>query len=320
MLGNSPKFKYQSQNFKDKLAKAKTYKRNSSPLAENKFVKFLQKKGLTTWQVKLSFLILLASFIYLLFIPNFLQILFVEISGPDQEQTVLIENKIQSFLNKGIVFKQKNLLLLSKNNLVSFLEQQDEIIKVESLSKIFPNKIKLSIQPRKATYTFNCENTSSDYSNDGKYLKPTEQLASTTAHLIKLVVKPPCPNTDYRIPPAYLTILENLPEQILEALKLKVSSFEFSTKTDPDIKVILENNVFILLDTNSYETVIGQNLKTLYQNLSDEEKKRLFYVDLRIKNKAFVCFKGNACTEQTTIKPVSPEVTASSTTNSIINP
>jgi cell division septal protein FtsQ len=72
----------------------------------------------------------------------------------------------------------------------------------------------------------------------------------------------------------------------------------------------------IFLDASLDLEQILTQYKLLWENLKTEQRQNLYYVDLRIKGKAYVCYKNTACAKEILAIPA-PTNTASSTPQTI---
>jgi len=315
------RIKYRSFRFKKELEKARHYKRSAKHLPETKTEVLLARIGLGSWRNKLSLGFALLGLIYLVFIPNFLFIKSYEIQGEQLTHETEHRASVSSFLSQSRVWPQKNLLLLSGSALNKKLTAEPWIISVDKIQKIWPNRLIIKVTERREFALVETPEANYIYSNDGRKLQTLDSSSTPPSNLI--VLKTPANlKPEQEIPSTSLELLKILQNKIPEICQATVSAYNFFPDTSPDLEAITAAGYKIIFDTSLDNKETFENLAVLLGKLSPDEKNRLAYIDLRIKNKAFTCFKGTSCTEPVTFKnPFTiGGASTSSASSTLINP
>ena len=107
---------------------------------------------------------------------------------------------------------------------------------------------------------------------------------------------------EQEIPSASLELINTLQTKIPEICQATVSSYNFFPGISPDLEAVTAAGYKLIFDTSLDNTEAFENLSVLLDKLTSDEKIRLAYIDLRIKNKSYVCFAGTSCTQFTEFK------------------
>ncbi len=292
------KIKYRNLHFKRELEKARQYKRPARQLPETKTAVFLEKIGLGSRLSKFFTLLAFCLLVYLVFIPNFLFIKSVQITGDSLVHKQQHEDIVASFLNSSRAWPQKNLLLLSSGKLKQDLAKDPWVISVDSVEKVWPNRLAIRLTERREFALVETKDAKMVFSNDGRYLSTL--TGSTTPDNTLVVLKTSEDlSQDKPLPSASLELIRTLQQKIPEICHSTVSAYDIYPSTNPDVEAETAAGYKLIFDTSNDSTEVLDNLSVLIDKLSQDEKNRLFYIDLRIKNKAYVCFKGTSCTTDT---------------------
>jgi len=296
------KIRFHHQGFKKRLQEARYYKRSARTLPEGKWGSFLFKIGLGSWPAKFLATCLALFTIYLIYIPNFLFVKTLRIENVEGEYKVEAEKTLNAYFNKNFFWPQKNLLLLSKVSLKNYLEKNSaKISAVKTIQKDFPSTLILNLEPRVDQYLLTAEDTRYQYiiSNDGLVVASLLEAQSTSSlnKLLKISVKrmeEPANGQrilDDRLISAISLISQNLQTQT----NLELDSFELFGLTEPDLTVNTKNGFKILFDVKLDAKEILERLRLLLGQISEADKQRLYYLDMRIVNRGYVCYKNTAC-------------------------
>jgi cell division septal protein FtsQ len=320
-----PKVRFQRQNFQQKLDQARTYKRASKTFPTGSGEAFLIKIGLGSWISRIIVVLILGCVVWIIYVPNFLYIKKIQISGLNSTQTIAAEQKVNDYFNINKIWPQKNLLILSKNRLGNYLLREDsDILYVDSVKKKLPNTLQLNLIPRFNQFVLQTAGGLYALSNDGKVAaqlteSDLQSTSSPYSNLIKITVAKE--QNTLEIGQNYLSLnlvdtLNTLIVKIPETLKTNVQSFEMQTPDDLNLNVQLTSGYKLILDTKSDLSGIWQKLGVLFSNISPQDQSKLFYVNMTIPERAYVCFKGQPCTQPSRINN---STTTTSTLNSTLN-
>lgn len=290
------RIKYRDLRFKKELEKARQYKRLARHLPETKFEILLSRLCLGSWQSKLLLILVFCGLVYLVFIPNFLFIKSYEVQGERLAHEAEHRQVINGFLTQSRVWPQKNLLLLSSSALKKKLATESWIISVDSIQKIWPNRFVVKVNERREFALVETPGARYIFSNDGKKLETLDSSSTPPSSL--LILKTPASlKPEQEIPSASLELIKILQNKIPEICQATVSFYIFYPDINPDLEAVAAAGYKLIFDTSLDNKETFENLSVLLGKLSPEEKNRLAYIDLRIKNKAYICLKGTSCTE-----------------------
>lgn len=302
MLENRDKrIKYRGLRFKRELERARKWKRPARQLPETAWENLLKKIGLAGWKTRLLLGVLFAGLIYLIWIPNFLYIKSFEVTGKNLKHEPEHRENVAAFLNSGRFWPQKNLALLSSGRLRQKLLAKPWVIAVKRVQKTWPNKLKIELEERREYALLESREKKYVFSNDGRNLSSLE-ASSTPAEILINLKTPEEVKPEQELPAELLSFIGLLQNRIPEICRSTVSSYTIHPLTNPDLEAETAAGYKVIFDTSYDNTENLANLSVLMDKLSPDEKNRLYYVDLRIKNKAFVCFKGTSCTQNQEIK------------------
>lgn len=181
------KVKYQSSQFKTKLARARTYQRNSGGLS--KYVRFFKSKqwSFRFWLLALVGLGLIGFFGYLLFYPNWLYIREVRVVGARTALEQELHGQLERYLDQRTFFvPHRNMLFLHLPDLQSYLLAVNPgVWRVDEVKKRWPHSLTVQVVPRDPAFTVTTHEGTWLVSNDGLTLPNTTQQTNTlliTAH------------------------------------------------------------------------------------------------------------------------------------------
>jgi cell division septal protein FtsQ len=292
--------RFQHRQFKRQLQDARDYKRPVYQTRQTVWQIFFSKIGLGTIRAKIFLIIIIALAIYLAYIPNVFTIKEIQISGATANLQAETADNVKTFFKKNALSGQNNLLLLSKNRLADYLlENNKNISRVDGIRKKFPNRLIINLQPRIAQYLVEANHKSFIVANDGLILEETELTAasSTDSQLIPFTISQDLDSMPLRniFGQNLLQTLQTLNRQLPQITSSRIKSFAAGGPDEPDLDVHLDAGYKILFDSKSDLDLTLERLKILLSQISPADLKKLYYLDMRIKNRGYVCFKNTAC-------------------------
>ncbi len=324
--------RFQHSRFRKELQKARGYKRTPSQISENFLKTTLHKIGLGSYTAKIIagvFLLLLA---YLAYIPNFLTIQHITVVGATPEEQATVHSEIETYLHSNKLLAQQNIFLLSKNKLSKYLLTNDtKILFVEKIEKKYFNSLTITLTPRAETYELQTQFTNYILYQDGivsKKIPITEASTTPLANmvLIKIHNLKTLEIGQNALPPGLLNNFLALQNLINKNLPLTTAYLEMTEESSPDIDLFTTSGYKFLFDKNPDIQKLRAQLPLLWSKMSESQKKSLYYIDMRIPDRGFICLKNTACTvdysvEISTTSPPS-NLTPTTTTSSLptINP
>lgn len=313
-----PKIRFQNARFKRHLEKARNYKRTSRVLPQTSWGIFLSKIGLNSWVNQGIFFIIILLFIYLVFVPNVFFVKNLAVLGmPDQYQQNT-ENSANLFLNKRNPFPQKNLLVLSKKQLSSFLLKNNQrVLNVKKITKKFPSTLIVELEPRLDTFFVKSKVGEYLVSNDGITMGAIEPTSTGSLPNLPILININSDNvyiTGHRLlPPETAEAIIKLNEKLPKAVNSEIVSFEIPSFKTKNLLVNFTAGFKLYLNTELKTEETLNRLELLFSQYSNAEINNLYYVDMRFEGRGYTCNKNAPCIKEIVL-PVS---SASSSTPTI---
>lgn len=265
---------------------------------------------------------------YIFFIPNFLFIRTVLVTGGSQELQTQVQGQVQNYVahNRINLLPQKNLLFFKPEPLREFLlATNPSVYQVKKIDKKYWHTVEVEIVPRSPTYLLQSPRGTFIVSNDGVVLSAVNGPLDAAGFLVVTTNSPEevMLGKPYFSEPL-LQILAVIPEQVAEKISLRVHSVELvsvyvgpsSTQMLPsrDIIVYTEKDpqgVYapfkIILDIQSNIAETFERLQLLLSQQSPDRLKNLSYIDMRFKQKGFICLENAPCARESLITlPITP--------------
>ncbi len=270
-------------------------------MPEGAWSSFFYKIGVGTTPSKIGVLGIFVFLIYFSFIPNLFFIKNIKIEGAGNQQAENISSTIKSYLAKKNPWPRRNLILLSKTKLNAYLlENNQNILKIDGITKDFPNTLRLQISIRADTFAVSAPNGTFLAGSDGlirSRLDPAAPDAGQQPGLINVKITPQNPVFAGRpaFPAELAEMLKIFTEGLAGAAKTGLLSFEIPGAPSTDITAETTSGFEIKLARHGNAQEALAKLKLIYSQLSDPEAKNLYYIDLRFDDKAYVCYKNTAC-------------------------
>jgi hypothetical protein len=309
---NDSRVRFQHQAFKRQLRQARQHKRvppkSQGPASAN-ILKILGKGS--PW-AKFGFSLAVALLAYFIYIPNFLYVKNVEISGLDQKNSQDIKFLLAQYFAGQKFFPKNNSVILPAKALASYLLSADKNLLKVNIDKQLPGTLKISGELRKNEFLISSPEGRFTVSNDGLV---SADSASSTAEAALTIIKirdnapmepgSPYPNQQQLEAAAFLA------GQLQEKINARTDYFEVQNFKQTDITAATKDGYRLMLDYGGDLPDTLNKLRLLFNSIAPQDLKRLAYVDMRIKNRGYVCLKGASCA-------VSPPVvkTATSTASS----
>lgn len=164
-----PKIRFQNRQFNQKLHQARTYKRTVRAIPEGGFQRFLTAIGLGSAWKQILALLILGGLIYIVYIPNFLSIQKIIITGMSPDDTTATQNAVEEVIKSAHFFDpQRNLLFLSKSRVSQAVMHVAGVDRVNSIKKDFKNKtVTISITSKYERFLVRDSEKVYDVYNDG---------------------------------------------------------------------------------------------------------------------------------------------------------
>ena len=311
--------RFQNASFKQRLQAHRGYKRQSRALPDTDWAVFLSKIGLGTWLARILTLLVLFLLIYIVYIPNFLFIKQINITGVSGNELVSVQNSVNAYLGKTLPWPQKNLILLSKPKLSEFLlSNNKKILKIDSVNKKLPATLNITIEPRLDLLSLQTPLATYSVSNDGLVTNELIANASGTLPTLPILIKLNSAESiivgHTILPQSKIDFINSINGRLPSIVKSSIIDFQISDLETPDLTVNFQNNFRVIFDSSLDLNKTLSRLALLTSQYADADFKKLDYIDMRFEGRGYVCSKGNPC-----IKDISLPNNASTTQPSITN-
>lgn len=301
--------RFQNIEFRKSLKTAREYKRNAKTISQTPWAIFLRSVGLKS---NLSRLLLVAALIltlYLLYFPNFLTVRSIQVEGVETTVAESVHDTVTDYFRQGRLTARQNLLLTSKTGLTEYLLQNNQkILQVIAIKKKFPATLVIQLIPRTDSYLGEYGGQKFILSNDGlvtKKLADNEVATTTNLTLLKLPEGIQPTIGQRYLAQNYMFSLEKIKNEAPGILNSPIDSFAFFDFHTADVaaQTAIGFEVYFDLKADAQRTL--QELRLVLKEFSATDQKRLSYIDLRFKNKGFVCFKNQPCAVSATTSATS---------------
>lgn len=294
------RIRFQNTGFKHRLQAQRGYKRQARALPDTDWAVFFSKIGLGSWVSRIATLLIFFLLIYVIYIPNFLFIKHINITGVSGNDLVSAQSTVNSYLNKPLPWPQKNLILLSKFKLNNFLiSNNKKILKVNSINKKFPSTLVIRLEPRTDEFAVQTPLAFYTVSGDGLITGERDFGASGTLPSLPILIKIDKNDSfaaGQRIFSQGTTdFVKELNNRLPTIVKNPISEYQLATAETPDIIVYFKNGFRTMFDATSDLNKILTRFTFLVNQYSEADFKKLDYIDMRFEGRGYVCSKGNPC-------------------------
>ncbi len=326
--------RFQDRQFTQKLNEARNYKRHARYIPEHPVDLFLSRVGLgTRWTQILAGLVVL-GLLYLVYIPNFLSVQQVSVKGLDETNKTIAEGAAkQSISNAPFYNPQNNLIFLSESRIKAAVESVPGVYKVTQVKKDFKSKnLIIEAAPKYERFLVSDGEKVFDIYNEGTLKAPAgiaqSDFAGTSNPSMLKVILPTAvnPQEHERFFSAELVQsleiiaggLKDIPASPLKQIfagmlsTKQILNEDGSTTTETsnelplpikssEIRAELEKNgnpqqtFQVIFDTESDLPDTIKRLNLLLSQTPPDRYKNLYYIDMRLKNRGYICLIGAPC-------------------------
>lgn len=307
------KIKYQNPNFRRKLNEARGYRRSIKKIPETKVGFFLAYVHLDSALAKVFLFLVFLTLIYLVYAPNFLTVKSIQINGVSAEAETSIKKTVADYLSSWGLVPKSNLLFTSKRGLSEYLSAKNiSLEKVELIKKNFPNGLVIQAKERYNKFLLYSLNGVYLLANDGmvkKQINPAELTASTTEYsglvTAKLNQSINLYENQKTADSGYFESLNEILYQSEHFLQNSVTEIKIEAFELPDLQVITRLGFAIKFDINSDLSRVFEQLKLLLKEVGEARINGVEYIDMRVKDRGYVCYRDALCAQETTVPKAS---------------
>jgi hypothetical protein len=299
---NNPKYKKQ-------ISAVRGYKRQARSLPEGRFQKFLHLIKMGNWVTQLAIVFVLAALIYLVYFAPFLRVLNVRITGANDSVAPKIQSQFDEYIKQSRwkVFPQRNIVLFSSGNFADYiLKNNVEVAEIRSVKKDIDGSVAVNVLQRVPALIY--QSSGRDYvlntdGNLGTEIGGIEKVCapgSVSCFISDLSSKDLSPG-QVIFSPDRVDSITYIRDNFQPKFNVAIDHFEMSSSDSESVTILTKNNFSIYLNVSKSSEENLQKLFTLWNNLSPDQQKKLYYIDMRFSPNAYVCLKGDQCS-------VSPEI------------
>lgn len=356
------KVRFQHKQFKTKLDTARTYKRSSKAVPDSGFGKFMSSVGLRSRWSQGLFFVLLGTLFYLAYIPNFLSVQNISISGLSQEQTEQLDAAIRKqILDSSFFNPQRNLVVLQTETIIAAARTIPSIDYIASIDKDLSSQtLYVNAASKYERFLVATPEKVYDVYNDGSLTREaglirTDWSGTLTPSMIKVQLYQEFDFETHRqlFHPDLMNYLNRLLEQVnlIEGQQLAYLTFREPEAPEPinqptveqipietevdeesvpegeetsqaveevlieaeplpklslpynssEVHVVYYKNndvrrtYKVIFDATADPVKTIEELRFLLAQTAPDRYNRLFYIDMRIPDKAFICLENTAC-------------------------
>lgn len=303
-----PRRRFGGREFRSKVKSAANYKRTFNPIRSGfTAAEFLKVGGKTKY---LSFLFFAVLAYYLIISPRFL-VSEINVSGNKDVSAQRITDAVSSGgKSRWFLIKKNNLVLLTQGRLNRLITQAIPTIKeVANVKRDWPNKISFEVVERNPGFVLESNNQYFLVDDEGTVIS---QVADPKGFLLvhdqiteDFALGEVMPNQKLA------TFVVSMSRQWNSKINVGITSVKFPGKSSSEVAFETTQGWSALFDTQRSVTSELEDLAVLLaKQVTAKDQPKLAYIDLRLDNRAYICFKQSVCTEQP-----QPAEAGTSTTN-----
>ncbi len=281
----------------------------------------LKKIGLGNVWLQILLLSLICFTIYICYIPNFLYIKTVNVQGVNEQNKAILASSANNYFSKKSLLPKKNYIFFNEIAIINFLRNENPTLEIEFVKKKWPKSVIIGARHRNISYFALENNKVNIFSEDGMIvdsinLQPDTPASSTFEHLTELSgYDPKVAIGEYSVPPNFQNILKNVPTAITQGTGLGTKRLELNLEQE-EYTAITTTGYKILSHTSLPMENLQAKLSLILADYSEAQEKGLAYIDIRFKDRAFICFQDQPCAKPNFFS--NPEsLTSSSSSNTL---
>lgn len=290
-----PKRRFGSRSFREKITKARNYKRLFSPNPQGLYLKVVSKIGLRSNFLRmLVYLFILIAF-YFLVVSHYFVIADVAVSGNQQVKTEDIQNSIILAHGREFLIPANHFLLMTNSHVNKLITSAFPMIKqVNVIKRIWPNKLEVQVEQRNPGFIFQTNNQNYLIDEDGVVINPqgaTNNLLVVADEAVEnIAVGEQFSNT--KLAAFVLSMSKSWPGKINSSIKL----IKVPSKSSTEVEFVSSEGWIVFFSLNRAVASQLANLAViLAKQVGAENRGRLAYIDLRLPTTAYYCFKNSPC-------------------------
>lgn len=293
-----PRRRFGSYEFRTKIREAANYKRAFTIGRHNWYERFLAKIGLASKTMRTAAVLILIIIIYYLFFSSKLAISKIEISGNSQIPSEQIQAALESATNSRFLFvKKNNFFLMSEGRVSKALISKIPKIKTVATERIWPDTIKISVKEHVPGFVIKSNGKLFLIDDEGIVVSPVDSPENMLVVEDQLTESFATGEILHNTKLAAFVLSMN--KQWSTKISSPISLVKFPGKESSEVQFVTKDGWSALFDTSkSAAEVLNDLAVVLNKQIAVKDRINLAYVDLRLENRAYYCFRAAPCAQQ----------------------
>jgi cell division septal protein FtsQ len=290
---NNPKYKQQ-------INAVRGYRRLTRGLPENKFHKFLHTIKIGTIPRQVLVVLFLAVIVYLIYFAPFLNLIDIRVSGANDSVVVSVKNQFQEYLSgrRWLIFPLRNTVFFNSQGFKNYIHKNNpEVSEVRTVKRDFSGVLLIDILQRVPAYILETQGRYYILNSDGNLGREySPQNQNTYLHIHDLSnseVNPGDKFYDLR----KIEFLNHIKDNFNLKTAIGVEYFEIPDRESTSLTIQTNKSFRIYLDTNKSSEEYIERIFNLWTSLNNDQQKRMYYIDMRFSQNAYVCLQGDPCSK-----------------------
>lgn len=304
-----PYRRYGSRDFRDRVAKAKDYKRTFDPNRKHLWKKLLAYFGLNKKLLRYAWVLGAAVILYFIVISPYFLVSEYSISGNRDVKTGQITEALDSLNHSRLFLIPKNsLFLLSEGRVNSYLSKIiPDIKEVRNINRGWPNKIKFEVIERSPGFILSSNGRNYLVDEAGVVVKESDNEKNLPV-LTDQVAENFSPGqilSNSKLAPFVITMARQWPEKISSPLSsIKVPGVAATTA-----QFTSQEGWSAVFDTNRPVTgQLASLVLILNKQIPVKDRHNLAYIDLSLEKWAYYCYINTPCSAEPQQNPEEGEI------------
>lgn len=282
--------RFRRPEFQEKLARARKFQRKSEPASHVPRYRF----------ALVTLAILCAALIYFFVISPFFLVKQITLIDNHNLQPKISEIMQKLASERYYLVPKNHILLLTKSRVLQELQSEiSEIKHLEYYKRIFPDQIAIKLEERKRQYIFSTHEKYYFLDQDGVAF---EALLDYEAEINKVPLIIDESGFEINLGEnlaisGVLNFLSSLMQDWpIQINGIKIMNFSLPSLEGSDLKVMTETGFVVYFDLKRDTSVQVKNLGYLLNSeIKSETHSGLSYIDMRLPNTGYYCFKDAPC-------------------------
>jgi cell division septal protein FtsQ len=251
----------------------------------------------------LVLLSVVAGGVYLVFFSDYFSVRAVRVQNDVKQDKEQVAQWIGDYSSQRFwgMLKLNNWLFLSRNRAEKFLKTKTpQIFSVTAYKRIWPDTIELALEERFPVFVWKA---GGEYFNLDKYGTVYESLGSTHATSTEPLVVVDLQQGKQREVGENLDLGDTLgfmrkfQEEWMKKISVPLAYFEFDGRNKNQFTAVTDKAWSAFVDSTGQDApILVENLRLLLtQEIGLDKNQNLSYIDLRIPQKAYYCYKNEPC-------------------------